>query len=72
MEDEPHPLRGDWVHPPAGFHSYPPPRPRFPGPRQTCTHCGLTSETSARECPVCGERYRARLARRLVEAIRSR
>ena len=71
MPDEPRPLAGEWVHPSAGWHDYPPRKPRFPGPRQTCPHCGLTSETSARECPVCAARFRPGVFQRLAESLRS-
>ncbi len=66
MANDPPPLRGEWLHPAAGHHSYPPRRPRFPGPRRTCPHCGLVSQTSARDCPVCGARFNpSRIARLL-------
>ena len=70
MGFEPPPLRGDWVKPAAGYHSYPPARPRFPGPRRACPHCELVSETSSRRCPVCAAPFaptpRARLAARIL------
>jgi len=60
------------VHPAAGYHAYPPPRKqRFPGPRQTCPHCGLTSETSSRTCPVCTSRFRPGMVKRIVGSLRS-
>ena len=70
MAFEPPPLRGDWVKPAAGYHSYPPPRPRFPGPRQTCPRCELVSETSSSRCPVCDVRFSATRLQRLVAALR--
>jgi hypothetical protein len=66
MLDEPRQMRGEWLHPAAGYHSYPPRRPRFPGPRRTCPHCGLVSETSAHDCPVCGAAFTPRLRDRLL------
>ncbi|MEA2124522.1 MAG: hypothetical protein QOI80_1304 [Solirubrobacteraceae bacterium] len=66
MRQQPHLLRGEWMYSAPGYHSYPPPRPRFPGPRQVCPHCELPSQTSAKECPVCGARFRPTWLRRLL------
>jgi hypothetical protein len=65
MAYEPPLVRGEWLTPAAGHHSFPPPRPRFPGPRQQCPHCNLVSETSSRRCPVCDARFRPTLRERL-------
>jgi hypothetical protein len=62
---EPELWRGEWLHPSAGTHSYPPRRARFDPPRRTCPHCGLPAQTDDARCPVCAARYfptwRARL-----------
>ena len=68
MPNEPRTSRGELLYPAPGYHSYPPRRPRFPGPRRRCTHCELVSETSSRECPVCAAPFErpGRLARVLA------
>jgi hypothetical protein len=62
---EPHPLRGAYYHPGAGFHSFPPPKDRSPQ-RKVCPHCELPSETTLSNCPVCGTRYDPPLRKRLL------
>ena len=60
MREEPWPSSAEWKRP-ENWRRLPPKRPpRFPGPRQLCGHCGLVSQTSARECPVCAAPYAAR------------
>jgi predicted RNA-binding Zn-ribbon protein involved in translation (DUF1610 family) len=71
MPDEPKPLRGEWLHPAAGHHSYPPRHSRYPGPRRACPHCGLVSETGAHDCPVCGAAFARSLISRLLARMRA-
>ena len=71
MRQEPRPTRGEWWHPAAGYHSYPPRRTRFPGPRKVCPHCELPSQTTDKTCPVCGTRFKPVWWRRVL-SFRSR
>jgi hypothetical protein len=64
------PTRGDALLPLPRTPSYPPRRPRFPGPRMTCTHCGLASETTAARCPVCDAAYPGTRLRRAIARLR--
>jgi hypothetical protein len=66
MAFEPPPLRGDWIKPAAGYHSYPPARPRFCAARRVCPHCELVSQTTSPRCPVCDARFSPSLLARIL------
>jgi hypothetical protein len=72
MGSEPKPSRGQWLAPGGRNPSYPPRRQRFPGPRVTCDHCGLASETTSLSCPVCAAPFPNTRIRRAFAKLRRR